>query len=171
MKTLGYAISIAAAIALAAVAGAAQAATATLKDVTGVIVGNVDLEPSPHGVLLKVTLTGLPPGEHAFHLHETAACVPPFTSAGGHFNPFGKEHGLLNPKGRHAGDLPNIVMPDGDELNVNILADLVTLEPGKKNSLFDSDGTAIVIHVGPDDYITDPTGSAGRRIACGVIVP
>jgi superoxide dismutase, Cu-Zn family len=97
------------------------------------------------------------------------ACDPPgFQSAGGHFNPLGWEHGFLNPRGPHAGDLPNIHVPAGGRLELEVLAPGLTLGPGP-TTLFDADGSALVIHEGVDDYRTDPTGNAGDRIACAVI--
>jgi Cu-Zn family superoxide dismutase len=118
---------------------------------------------------LSASLTGVPPGVHAFHIHAAGSCEPPFKSAKGHFNPFAKGHGFLNPKGKHAGDLPNVHASHSGQLDFEALADQVTLEEGPENSLFDADGSAIVIHQGPDDYVTDPAGAAGPRIACGVI--
>ena len=144
-------------------------ARAELFDPSGKSVGTVSLEETPHGVLLNAGLRGMPPGVHAFHLHSVGRCEPPFKSAGGHFNPFGRQHGLLNPQGLHAGDLPNIHVGEGGALSFEVLAGLVTLGAGE-SSLFDADGSAIVIHEGPDDYRSDPAGAAGKRIACGVIL-
>ena len=87
----------------------------------------------------------------------------------GHFNPGGRKHGLMAADGHHAGDLPNLHVPAGGELIVEVLNPAVTLEKGKANSLFGGQGTALVIHAGKDDYKTDPTGDAGGRIACGVV--
>jgi superoxide dismutase, Cu-Zn family len=143
-------------------------AKATLKDATGKTVGEATLKQTPHGVLITVDFSGMPAGEHALHIHQTGKCEPPFTSAGGHFNPTGHQHGILNPKGMHAGDLPNIYVPDSGSLKVDVFAAGVTLGKGK-NSLFDKDGSALVIHAGADDYKSDPAGDAGARIACGVI--
>ena len=114
-------------------------------------------------------LRDLPPGLHAVHIHESAQCDPPdFKSAGGHFNPEGRQHGRKNPEGAHAGDLPNIrVGPDGAAA-ADFLVEGVTLEPGKQ-SLFKPGGTSLVIHASADDDRTDPAGNAGARIACGVI--
>jgi Cu-Zn family superoxide dismutase len=120
-------------------------------------------------VLLRVSISGLPPGEHAFHIHETGRCEPPFDSAGGHFNPAGKKHGLLAPEGKHAGDLPNLHVPADGALKLEVLATEVMLAAGSANSLLDSDGAALVVHRDADDYRTDPAGAAGPRIACGVI--
>jgi Cu-Zn family superoxide dismutase len=69
----------------------------------------------------------------------------------------------------HAGDMPNLHVPQGGELKVEVINTAITLEKGKPNSVFDNDGSSIVIHSGPDDYKTDPDGKAGERIACGVI--
>ena len=146
----------------------AQSAKATLKDQKGAEVGTVDLTQTPAGVMLRLSLKGLPGGERAFHIHAAGRCEPPFTTAGGHFNPAGQKHGLLVGPG-HAGDMPNLHIPDNGVLVVEILNAAVTLEKGKPNSLFQSDGTSIVIHAGKDDYKSDPTGNAGDRIACGVI--
>ncbi|MEJ2069014.1 MAG: superoxide dismutase family protein [Syntrophobacterales bacterium] len=146
-------------------------AEATLVDSQGKEVGKAMLEETDKGVKITLDVENLPPGEHAFHIHEKGTCDPPdFKTAGGHFNPYGKEHGLKNPKGPHAGDLPNnTIGPDGRG-HFEIMATLVTLKSGEKNSLFQPGGTSLMIHQGPDDYVSDPAGNAGPRIACGPIV-
>ncbi len=148
---------------------AAQSAKATLKDAGGKEVGAAALAHTPAGVLVTLSVKGLPAGEHAFHIHGVGKCEPPFTSAGGHFNPAKKKHGMMAPDGPHAGDMPNLHIPAGGELAVEVLNAAVTLEKGQPNSLLGPDGTALVIHAGKDDYKTDPAGDAGGRIACGVV--
>jgi Cu-Zn family superoxide dismutase len=164
-------LTVGALICSAAVAGKAlgQAAHAELRNDKGEAVGEATLAQTPHGVLLTVDLHGLPAGEHAFHIHAVGKCEPPFTSAGGHFNPAHKQHGIKNPEGMHAGDLPNIYVPESGKLKFDVFATAVTLQEGE-NSLFDTDGSALVIHAGPDDYKSDPAGDAGARIACGVVM-
>jgi Cu-Zn family superoxide dismutase len=147
---------------------AAQTASAQLKDKSGKAVGTVELTQSQAGVLLKVAVQGLPPGEHAFHIHAVGKCEQPFESAGGHFNPGNHKHGIMSGEG-HAGDMPNLFVPQSGELTAEVFNSNVTLAQGKPNSLFDADGSSIVIHAGVDDYKTDPAGNAGERIACGVI--
>src|SRR4029079_1834131 len=134
----------------------------------GTEVGAVALTQTPAGVLLKLSLKGVPAGEHAFHIHEAGRCEPPFTTAGGHFNPAGHKHGLLVGAG-HAGDMPNLHVPTGGTLEVEILNATVTLEKDKPSSMLRPKGTAVVTHAGKDDYKSDPAGNAGDRIACGVI--
>ena len=112
-------------------------------------------------------LTGLA-GEHAFHIHAVGKCEPPFTTAGGHFNPAQHKHGFMSGEG-HAGDMPNLHVPEGGALSIEVLNRDVTLAKGKPNSVFDADGSAIVIHAKADDYKSDPAGNAGDRIACGVV--
>ena len=168
MKSATF-IGLLAGVALAAVtfqtAGAADRARAAMANANGESVGEVVLSRTPHGTLLHAKLTGLPPGAHAFHVHTVGKCEPPFKSAGGHFNPDGVKHGILAEDGVHAGDMPNIHVPESGALEIEVLNTLLTLDA----SLFDDDGAAIVIHDGPDDYKTDPAGAAGPRIACGVI--
>jgi superoxide dismutase, Cu-Zn family len=163
---------IASGLALACVtvqsAAAVDAAQAELVNAKGEKLGRVTLTETAHGVLLKGELSGLPPGVHAIHVHTVGKCESPFDSAGGHFNPAGSQHGFMSPQGPHAGDLPNIhVSPDG-KAAFDLVAAEVTLREGK-NSLFDQDGSALVIHARPDDYASQPAGAAGPRIACGVI--
>ena len=156
------------ALALAAMFGTSAAedrAQATIMNASGDVVGEVALHATPHGTLFHATLTDLPPGAHAFHVHEVGLCEPPFKSSGGHFNPSGAKHGFMIAEGPHAGDMPNIHVPDSGALEIEILNTFLVLDA----SLFDEDGAAIVIHEGPDDYVTDPAGAAGPRIACGVI--
>lgn len=165
--------SLLAAAGVAAFSFAAQAQSptgkASLKDATGKDVGNVQLLQTPHGVLLKMSLKGVAPGEHAFHIHAVGKCEAPFTSAGGHFNPASKKHGMEAAEGSHAGDMPNLYIPANGELRIDVANHMVSLVKGQPNSLFDADGSSIIIHAGPDDYKTDPTGNAGDRIVCGVI--
>ena len=155
-------------VAMAVPASAAELANAQLKDASGKAIGDVDLVQTSGGVLLKVAIKGLPPGERAFHIHAVGKCEAPFESAGPHFNPGQHKHGMLSGPG-HAGDMPNLHVPQSGELSVEVLNAAVTLEKGKPNSLFDNDGSSIVIHAKADDYKTDPAGNAGDRVACGVI--
>lgn len=161
--------------ALAAAPTAASAASATLKDTDGKQVGTVELtQMAADGVLLKADITGLPPGVHAFHIHETGKCEPPFKSAGGHFNPDNDTHGYMTEDGPHAGDMPNIHVPDSGKLTIEVYNSEVSVDEGgllddEEGYLFDDDGSAIVIHDGADDYKSQPSGNAGNRIACGVI--
>ena len=144
-------------------------AEAELKDTAGAVVGKATFTQLPDGVLIELKASNLPPGEHGFHIHERAEChASDFASAGGHFNPEGKAHGFKNPDGPHAGDLPNLtVRPDGT-VDVSTLARRVTLGEGA-HSLLKPGGTSLMIHAGPDDYMTDPAGNSGARIACGAI--
>jgi Cu-Zn family superoxide dismutase len=145
-------------------------AGAELKDKDGKTVGAATLIQTPDGLRIAVTGYRLPPGTHGLHIHAAGQCQPPdFASAGGHFNPTGKQHGRLNAAGPHAGDLPNLVVAPSGEGGLDITTKAMTLEPGP-TSLLAGAGTSIVVHAAPDDEKTDPTGNSGARIACGVIV-
>ncbi len=134
-------------------------------------VGEAEFSENSKGVAIHVRAEGLEPGKRAIHIHETGKCESPdFKSAGGHFNPGHKEHGFHNPKGYHAGDMPNLEVTSEGKVDEIIKTADVTLERGKPNSLLDKDGSALVIHAGEDDYVTDPAGNAGDRIICGAIV-
>ncbi len=145
-------------------------AKATLVNAQGQKVGEAKFEETPEGVKIEVVVENFPPGVHACHIHDKGVCQgPDFASAGGHFNPFGKHHGLKNPEGPHAGDLPNFTVGPTGKAKGIVTAKLVTLKEGQKNSLFQPGGTSLVIHANPDDSMTDPAGNAGDRIACGPI--
>jgi len=148
---------------------AAETAKAMLRDAKGENVGSVSLMQTSAGVLLQLSLKGVPAGEHAFHIHAVGKCEPPgFNSAGGHFNPGDAHHGMMSGPG-HAGDMPNLHVPASGALDLEVVNAAITLEKDKPNSVFHPGGTAIVIHAGKDDYTSDPTGNAGGRIICGVI--
>lgn len=143
-------------------------ATGTMADAEGVEVGTVELSRADSVLSLSVTLAGLEAGTRAIHLHTTGACdAPDFASAGGHLNPSGATHGSMSEGGKHLGDLPNIELPDGGqfEQTINLEGDTNSI----LSAIFDEDGTAVMIHAGPDDYMSDPAGAAGPRIACAVL--
>lgn len=134
------------------------------------LIGEVVFKEVEKGVELSAVLNQLPSGTRAIHIHEAGKCeAPTFESAGAHFNPTHKEHGVDNPKGAHAGDLPNIEVAEDGSVQLNFVTDAFTLQSGKINSLVDANGSSIVIHEKADDYKTDPSGNSGARIACGVI--
>ena len=120
---------------------------------------------------IKLNLKNLPFGEHAVHIHEHAVCTAPdFKTAGGHFNPAGKQHGTMNPAGHHNGDLPhNISIGEDHTGTASFKVDDLSLDPAAANSILANGGTAIMVHEKADDMKTDPAGNAGARIACGTI--
>ena len=169
-KLVSAAIVLGAALALGSPAGAADSASASLKDASGNQVAKATLTNAKEGVLIRLDLSAVPAGEHAFHIHAVGKCEPPdFKSAGPHFNPDTSKHGLMNPEGPHAGDMPNLHVPADGKLSIEVLNPTVTLSAD--SALLDEDGAALVIHAGSDDYKSDPAGNAGDRIACGVIAP
>jgi Cu-Zn family superoxide dismutase len=149
-------------------AAAQQKASADIEDTTGKKVGEAILEQRDGTVQITATFTGLPPGAHAFHIHEVGRCDPPFESAGAHFNPTGKQHGKDNPAGPHAGDLPNLEVPSSGGVKVDVTVKDISLDGGRAG-LLDADGAALVVHESADDYKSDPAGNSGKRLACGVI--
>lgn len=167
-----FAIAAAATV-LALAAGSALAqggtgASAALKDSAGKDLGTLTLTQQPGGVVLRGELAGLPPGWHAVHIHTAGKCEPDFAAAGGHFNPGGAKHGLAGHP-PHAGDLPNVFADERGQARFETFTHGVTLADGAANSLFGPNGTSIVVHAKADDYLTDPAGASGDRIACGVV--
>jgi superoxide dismutase, Cu-Zn family len=156
----------------ASVGPIADARNVTVRDAEGRTVGTALLTPERDGVRVVLSVSGLPPGPHGVHVHERGRCEgPDFQSAGAHFDPQGRQHGLSNPAGPHAGDLPNLEVGADGRGALTALARGATLTGTGPASLGRPGGTALVIHAGPDDQVTDPSGNSGARIACGVIVP
>ncbi len=149
------------------IAQGTDSARAELVNAAGERIGEATLREGPHGVHVQIRLDGATAGAHAMHVHEVGRCEPSFDAAGGHWNPHGREHGFMNPNGPHAGDLPNLHIPENGRLDAELFLDDVRLH-GASGMLGD-DGTALVMHEGPDDHRTDPSGDSGDRVACGVI--
>jgi superoxide dismutase, Cu-Zn family len=141
----------------------------TLRDSSGRVVGSAVLLQQGGSVRILIDVKGFAPGTKAVHIHEVGQCEPSsFESAGGHFNPTKAEHGTSNPRGPHAGDLPNMTVEASGQGHLEFTTSRITLEKGP-TSLFDSDGSSLVVHEAADDLRTDPDGKSGARVACGVI--
>src|SRR3990172_3263348 len=151
-------------------APAVDSASAQLKNASGQVVGSAQFFQDGQGVVqVKVDVTGLPAGSHGIHIHTVGKCdAPDFTTAGGHFNPGSKKHGLLSTEGPHAGDLPVLTVDARGAGSLQTTTSRISVAAGA-TSILDSDGSALVIHAAADDQLTDPTGNSGARIACGVI--
>jgi len=144
--------------------------TINMINTKGDAIGTAKLTQQGDAVHVHLEAKNLPPGEHGIHFHENGVCEKPdFKSAGAHLNPGHKQHGFDNPKGFHAGDLPNINVKDDGTVTASFESKSVSLKDGADNSLLKSGGTALIIHEKKDDYFTDPSGNSGDRIACGVI--
>ena len=162
-------------VCLATTAGFAKSKDAVvvpLKTSTGQDAGTASFHETKKGVLeIKVKLQNLPIGDHAVHIHEKPTCdAPDFKTAGGHFNPDGKRHGMLNPEGHHNGDLPqNVTVGEDHKGEATFKVKYLSMDPSAPNSIFANGGTSIMVHEKADDMKTDPSGNAGNRIACGVI--
>jgi len=154
----------------AAMASGATSASAWLVGPDGTTVGRATFTEDAAGRLhVNVHVDGMTPGRHGIHLHAIGSCIgPAFTSAGGHHNPLDAAHGLDSPNGAHAGDLPNMDVNVVGRGRLQATSDRATLTPGP-TSLVDADGSAVIIHAGVDDQVTNPTGNSGARVACGVI--
>ena len=145
-------------------------AWAELRDQSGKSVGSAVFREEGNQIRLVVQVSGLTPGRHGIHVHAVGRCEPPgFQSAGGHFNPLGRKHGLEGATGPHAGDLPDLEADASGRARYVTVTDRVTLGTSSI-SIFDADGSAIVIHAAADDQRTDPSGNSGDRILCGVLI-
>src|SRR3569833_3026696 len=146
--TLKQAALAALIVAATTLPAAAQSAKATLKTADGKDAGSATLTQTPSGVLIALAAKNLPAGEHAFHVHAVGKCEPPFTSAGGHFNPESKKHGLMEMEGHLAGDMPILHVPASGEIAVEGVYASITLDKCKPGSVFGTSGTALVVHAG-----------------------
>lgn len=149
-------------------------AVANLHDENGNLVGTVGFGHTPDAglwVTASFPAHNLLRGQRAIHLHERGACEPDFFAAGGHFDPFDRDHGVRAEQGMHAGDFPNLHFPQTGPHVVEFLAPELSLREGEPGNIFAGEGTAVVLHAGLDDYRTQPTGNAGDRVACGVVEP
>lgn len=142
-------------------------ASATIRDLAGARIGSATFTDTYSGILIRVTVTGIGLGAHGVHIHETGKCEAPFTTAGAHANPQNKRHGFQSHDGPHLGDLPNIDMPAAGTLKFEFVLPGATLKAA--NAILDDDGAAIVIHSSRDDYMSEPSGGSGGRLACGII--
>ncbi len=142
------------------------AANVAIHDTTGKTIGSAVLTEQHNGVRIQLQVSGLTPGKHGFHVHEKAFTGLDFKTAGGHFNPVGKQHGHDNPTGHHLGDMPNLVAGADGKASVDMVLADATLSASAKNSLI---GKSIIIHAAEDDYKSDPAGNAGDRIAGGIV--
>lgn len=157
-------------VASVALAQDGTVAVADLQDAQGNPVGTAEFVEGPDGVAITVDVQGgVEPGVHGIHIHETGNITPDFQAAGGHFNPTDAQHGFEDPQGPHAGDLENIVVAEDGTASYQTVNDRVTLAQDAENSLLDGDGSALIVHSQPDDYMTDPSGSSGDRVAGGVV--
>jgi Cu-Zn family superoxide dismutase len=146
-------------------------ATAELRDAVGQVVGTATFVETRDGITIAVTVRNLVPGVRGLHVHAVGTCVGPgFESAGDHFNPHGRLHGLANPAGPHAGDLPNLVVNESGVGRLTFATSMLTLT-GRADSVLGADGTALVLDADADDETTESSGYRGGRFACGVIVP
>lgn len=149
---------------------AAASGQARLIGLDGKPAGTAKFSQAGHGVLIELDAHGLKPGPHAVHIHAVGQCDAKvkFDSAGGHFSPVPKNHGFMDKHGAHAGDMTNQFADANGNLRASIYNPNITLKRGER-SVFDKDGSSIVIHAAADDYKSQPAGNAGGRVACGVI--
>lgn len=153
-------------------ASSGDSITVSFTDTTGADAGTARLVGQPGGVEISVRVTGLTPGEHGFHVHETGQCdAPSFESAGSHYSPEPREHGLENPAGPHAGDLPNLVADAQGVADTVFTVDRLTFQSDSAAPLIKAGGLALMVHADPDDQRTDPSGNSGNRVACAVLAP
>ena len=144
-------------------------ATTQLLGANGELRGVATLTQLASATSVHVRVEGLTAGTYAVHLHAVGKCEgPKFTSAGPHFNPTMTQHGKDNPLGPHLGDLPNVVVGPGGTGTVDFTVAGLALIGGTA-PLLDADGAAVVVHAGPDDYKTDPSGNSGDRIVGGAL--
>lgn len=145
--------------------GAGAGPSAPLINASGQTIGAVAASQATDGVAFRIHATGLPPGVHGIHVHPIGRCDPPdFSTAGTHWNPTNKQHGLNNPNGPHAGDMPNVTVDANGAINATVVLPHATMA-----QLLDADGSSVMIHANADDYVSQPAGNSGAKIACAVI--
>lgn len=148
-----------------------ERARADIKLRDGKEIGSIEMVETMAGVMLTVKLKGLPPGAHGVHFHDVGKCEADLSSAGPIYNPLGAKHGFLNEEGPMVGDLSNLIASAAGDIEIELLSPFVTLNKAAEESLFDANGSSIVIFEKPDDHQTEPEGNSGQRIACGVVTP
>ena len=154
---------------------AAQMASAQIIDREGNTIGTAQLRAAPTGVVINIRVTGLPAGKLGMHFHRVGSCSPSedFKDASGHIMPNDLPHGFFHSEGPHAGNLPNLIVGEDGNAEVELFSNLLVLNQsaaGEKAAILDEDGSSLVIHMNEDDHLGQPIGGSGPRIACGVVM-